>query len=183
MSMIFSIGTIILDATASIEHPKPVRPLPYVLVPGMDINSRVFHKALSTIAKQNATVPATSMLSSPPAGNRNLVDSLLRLDHGESLFCSYWLTFSKLLVNNLHFTEIPTDLIGNLERDVLYRARDVITNATMADIMGEDPNSPQALRDAIRQQILALCTRLRVSLVIIDKLMAFANSLMPKQSK
>lgn len=50
----------------------------------------------------------------------------------------------------------------------------------MAEIMNEEPHGPTAFRDAVRQQILALCTRLRVSLVIIDKLMALANSLMPK---
>jgi hypothetical protein len=35
----------------------------------------------------------------------------------------------------------------------------------------------------VRQQIVALCTRLRISLVIIDSLMALANSLSPKSAK
>ena len=118
-----------------------------------------------------------SPVQATAGGNKNLTASLLNLDNG-------WHGTSTLAPNACHsadflvyLIEIPPDLIGNLERDVLYRARDVISNATIADIMGEDPNSPNALRDAIRQQILVLCTRLRISLVIVDKLMAYANSL------
>ena len=50
----------------------------------------------------------------------------------------------------------------------------------MAEIMNEDPAGPLAFRDAIRHQILTLCTRLRVALVIVDKLMALANSISAK---
>ena len=46
--------------------------------------------------------------------------------------------------------------------------------------MEEEPNGPIAYRNALRQQILALCTRLRVSLVIVDQLMALSNSLAVK---
>ena len=46
--------------------------------------------------------------------------------------------------------------------------------------MEEEPTGPIAYRDALRQQILALCTRLRVSLVIVDQLMALSNSLAVK---
>ena len=53
----------------------------------------------------------------------------------------------------------------------------------MAEIMGEEPHGPVAFRDAVCQQILALCTRLRISLVIIDKLMALANSITAKITK
>ena len=67
-----------------------------------------------------------------------------------------------------------------MDQQLLKRARDVVMNATMAELMNEDPHGPTAFRDAVRQQIIALCTRLRVSLVIIDHLMALANSLMAK---
>ena len=80
-------------------------------------------------------------------------------------------------------SEIPINIIGDLDRDLIQRARDVISNATISEIMNEEPSGPVAFRDAVRQQIIALCTRLRISLVIIDKLMALANSLMAKTSK
>jgi hypothetical protein len=46
--------------------------------------------------------------------------------------------------------------------------------------MEEDPNGPLAYREVLRQHILALCTRLRISLVIIDQLMAMSNALATK---
>jgi hypothetical protein len=55
-----------------------------------------------------------------------------------------------------------------------------VTNATIVEIMEEDPNGPIAYRDVIRRQILALCTRLRVSLAVLDTLMGLSNSLTGK---
>ena len=75
------------------------------------------------------------------------------------------------------FLDIPTDLVGDLDCDIIKRARKVVTNATMAEIMDEEPNGPLAFRDVVCQQIITLCTRLWISLVIVDKLMALANSL------
>ena len=70
-----------------------------------------------------------------------------------------------------------------MDRDIVQRVRDIITDSTMTEIMNEEPNGPLAFRDAIRQQVLALCTRLRVGLIIVDKLMALSNSLATKNSK
>ena len=53
----------------------------------------------------------------------------------------------------------------------------------MAEIMGEEPHGPAAFRNTVCQQILALCTRLCISLVIINKLMALANSITAKITK
>ena len=78
------------------------------------------------------------------------------------------------------FLDIPASLLGDIDRDIIQRVRDVVTNTTIAEIMEEEPNGPIAYRDALRQQILALCTRLRVSLVIVDQLMALSNSLAVK---
>lgn len=74
-------------------------------------------------------------------------------------------------------SDIPVDIIGDIDRTIVRRARDVVTDATMAEIMDEEPNGPLAFRDAVRQQILVLRTHLHISLVVIDKLMALANSL------
>jgi hypothetical protein len=72
---------------------------------------------------------------------------------------------------------IPASLIGSVDSDVIKRVRDVLTDITMTEILNEDPQGPAAYRQAVVQQIVMLCTRLRVSLVVVDKLMTVANSL------
>ena len=72
---------------------------------------------------------------------------------------------------------VPTSLIGAVDADIIKRTRDVLTDITMSKIMDDNPLSPTAYREAIVQQIIMLCTRLRVSLVVVDKLMSMANSL------
>ena len=72
---------------------------------------------------------------------------------------------------------VPTSLIGAVDADIIKRTRDVLTDITMSEIMDDNPLSPAAYREAIVQQIIMLCTRLRVSLVVVDKLMSVANSL------
>jgi len=79
--------------------------------------------------------------------------------------------------------DIPASLIGDLDREIVQRAREVVTDATISEIINDEPQGPAAFRDAVRQQILALCTRLRISLVIIDKLMALANAISAKIDK
>jgi hypothetical protein len=79
--------------------------------------------------------------------------------------------------------DIPTSIVGDLDHEVIRRARDVVTDSTIAEILNEEPNGPIAFRDAVRQQVFILCTRLRISLAIIDKLMALANSFMPTTAK
>lgn len=64
-----------------------------------------------------------------------------------------------------------------MDLDVIQRARDVITNATMAEIMREEPDGPEAFRNAVRQQVLALCICLKILLVVVDCMMALANAL------
>jgi hypothetical protein len=98
---------------------------------------------------------------------------LFHLDHGTfspSLFRPSLLLISLLLA-------VPTSLIGSIDSDVIKRVRDVLTDATMAEVLDEDSQGPAAYRQAVVQQIVMLCTRLRVSLLIVDKLMAVANSL------
>ena len=63
------------------ERPKTVRLLPYVLVPGMDTSSRIFHKAQATIAKQTSAVPISSTQAAPQAA-----ENLFVLQQGMSVF-------------------------------------------------------------------------------------------------
>lgn len=64
-----------------------------------------------------------------------------------------------------------------MDLQMIQRARDVVTNATMAEIMREEPDGPAAFRDAVCQQVLALCIWLKILLVVIDRMMALANSI------
>jgi hypothetical protein len=70
-----------------------------------------------------------------------------------------------------------------MDRDVIKCARDVVTKATMSEILNEDPSGVVVFYDVVRQQILALCTRLKIALVVVDKLMALANTLGSGRSK
>lgn len=53
----------------------------------------------------------------------------------------------------------------------------------MAEIMNKEPLGPAAFQTAVRQQIVTLCTRLRVSLIIINKLMAISVAIDQKNTK
>jgi hypothetical protein len=73
--------------------------------------------------------------------------------------------------------DVPTNLVGDLDRDIIKRTRDTLTNATIIEIMNEDPQSPDVFRDALRQHIVTLCLRLRISLIIVNTLMAASVAL------
>ena len=66
---------------------KSVHFIPYVLVPGMDINSCLFHKAQATIAKQAHTAASSTSASSIERKAR--VNRLLNLQQGELPFLIY----------------------------------------------------------------------------------------------
>jgi hypothetical protein len=87
-----------------------------------------------------------------------------------------------LIKHNSDFTltAIPANILGDIDLDVIKQAREIVTNATLAEIMREEPHGPSAFREAVRQQVLTLCVRLRISLIVIDKLMAVANALAAK---
>lgn len=69
-----------------------------------------------------------------------------------------------------------------MDIDIVHRVREILTDTTMAEILNDEPQGSNAFRDAVRQQIFALCTRLRVSLIIVDKLMAISNALNVKNA-
>lgn len=146
----------------------------------MDTNSRIFHKAVATLAKQVtpevASARAWEPLPTTRAERRAFRERVFDLHYG-TLFS---FIFNRLCLEILISLDVPPELLGDIDRNIIQRARDVVTNATIVEIMEEDPNGPLQYRDVLRHQILALCTRLRVSLAIIDKLMALTNALTGK---
>ena len=91
--------------------------------------------------------------------------------------------FRQVFWLSCHLVDIATDLLGDIDKDLLRRARDVLADATIRDLLREDLNSPSAFRAAIRQQVVQLCIRLRVSLIVIDRLMAVSNSFIDQELK
>ena len=167
-----------LDVPATVEESpsgKTVR-IPYALVPRMNFHSNIFYKALSTLAKQVS--PAVLQPSISASDKKKPLEALCDLGPGRSsllFFCQLSGLFS--------FADIPAELLGDLDKDLLKRARDVLADDTIRDLIREDSNSPTAFRAAIRQQIVQLCIRLRVNLIVIDRLMTVSNSFIEKESQ
>lgn len=65
------------------EGAAKVRLLPYVLVPNMNVSSRVFHKALATIDKQS-TVSAPSSGSTISPARKAQIERLFHSQQGTS---------------------------------------------------------------------------------------------------
>lgn len=59
---------------------------------------------------------------------------------------------------------------------MITRARDVVANSIMAEIAKEDPQGQTEYQDAVRHHIVAFLQRLRVSLLVLDKLMDTYNT-------
>ena len=169
---------ILLDTPAIVEERPPGKTvrIPYALVPGMNIYSNLFFKALSTLAKQVS--PAALQPSVSASDKKKPLEALCDLGPGMSS-----LLFFCQLSGLSSFADIPAELLGDLDKDLLKRARDVLADNTIRDLIREDSNSPTAFRAAIRQQIVQLCIRLRVNLIVIDRLMAVSNSLIDKELK
>ena len=51
------------------------------------------------------------------------------------------------------------------------RARDVVNNHTMADVSKDDPNGDAEYTDHVRQYIVSVFQRLRVTLLVLDTLL------------
>lgn len=140
----------------------------------MDTNSRLFHKAQETIAKQ-ASASAPSLTSpSPISGTKMPLDALMDLDPGMSTLLFF---FHNYPLRTFYFSEVPASFFSEQDQAVVQRARDLITNATIADIVSDTPESTSAFATALRQQIVALCVRLRLSLIVINKLMTISVAL------
>jgi hypothetical protein len=168
----FLSNLLVLDVPVATKAPKIVC-YPYSLVPGISFDSPLFYKAISTISKQAGKMPAGSTAA-------RKIDRLFDLSQGSSLIFLGLLNF----INSfLLIIDVPASLIGDLDHDVIKRARDILTNATMVEILDEEPQGTVIFRDAVRQQVLTLCTRLRVSIVIIDKLMSIVTDLNTKIDK
>ena len=141
----------------------------------MNINSNLFFKAIDTIAKQ------TSSAQAPVTEKKAFLERLSNLDQGTSIW--NLLSYLTPVPCSSYFPAIPANLIGDMDKGVLQRARDLLADTTMAEIMNEDPEGPTSFHTALRQQIVALCVRLRISLILINKLMAISVAIAQETPK
>jgi hypothetical protein len=66
--------------------------------------------------------------------------------------------------------------LNDVDKDLVIRARDVVTNPIMSEISKEDPQGHAEYQDAIRHQVISVFQRLRVSLSILDTLLEAYNA-------
>jgi hypothetical protein len=66
--------------------------------------------------------------------------------------------------------------LNGSDKDLVARARDVVSNSIMAEISKEDPQGHDEYKDAVRHHIVATFQRLRLLLLVLDHLMEIYNS-------
>jgi hypothetical protein len=143
----------------------------------MTINSNLFFKAVSVIAKQKPMASASSTRASPTVyvslptstsskGAKKAVTSK----------CFYLSQFSAQLQLN-HLEPDPLEkFLSKSDSDLVSRARDVVANSVMAEIAKEDPQGTAEYQDAVRHQIVGIFQRLRLLLLVLDTLMEAYNA-------
>lgn len=164
----FHISTsIVLDVENNSS--KSIRPctvrIPYSSIPGMDLSSRAYLKAISTLRKQVHGSDEHHLASCTKSSNDDMhlgMFSLFR--HFLALFYFDWILSDKTI------TRISED-----DSNTVIRARSVVSNPVIVDIVDEDPQSEISYRNSLRRQIVDGCSQLRVSLNSIDHLMELFN--------
>jgi hypothetical protein len=81
----------------------------------------------------------------------------------------FFLLYSLILDPLSHFLS-TTDL------NIVDRARDVIANSVMAEIAQEDPQGADEYKNSVRHHIVGFFQRIRVSLLVLDTLLAAYNA-------
>jgi hypothetical protein len=68
-----------------------------------------------------------------------------------------------------------SNILSGLELEKIERARKVVADPTMAEIIQEYPRGDDEYENAVRFHIISFTQRVSVSLVILDKLMDILN--------
>lgn len=132
----------------------------------MTVASPLFFKAVATISKQqreSPTTPSGSTTSTPKGKKRENPGTFL-------------LSFIRLFLTHDWILDPLSKFLDGSDGDMITRARDVVANSIMAEIAKEDPQGQTEYQDAVRHHIVAFLQRLRVSLLVLDKLMDTYNT-------
>lgn len=76
----------------------------------------------------------------------------------------------------VNLLEPLTKFLHGSDKDLVARARDIVSNSIMAEISKEDPQGHNEYKDAVRHHIVATFQRLRLYLLVLDHLMEIYNS-------
>lgn len=147
----------------------------------MDTSSVAYQRAVSVLLKQNHTCGSPHFLKSCDIPTST---ELLKapMDIGMLLHLSFLLCPDELL--HLSFLAPFGEAISKANRSSVKRARDVISDVVMAELIDEDVKAQESFIDSVRHQIVVHCQRLRVHLTLIDRLMGIYNqSVVPAKSK
>jgi hypothetical protein len=147
----------------------------------MDTSSVAYQRAVSVLLKQNHTCGPPHFLKSCDIPTST---ELLKapMDIGMLLHLSFLLCPDELL--RLSFLAPFGEAISKANRSSVKRARDVISDVVMAELIDEDVKAQESFIDSVRHQIVVHCQRLRVHLTLIDRLMGIYNqSVVPAKGK
>lgn len=121
----------------------------------MDVSSVAYQRAISTLAKQELS--HSRMLPDPePRVKPTASDLLLTLGPDSAL-------------------DPFKEAISQANRALVKDARSVISDATMIELLAEDPKAHLSYEDGVRHQIVVNCQHLRIHLNVIDHLMGLYN--------
>jgi hypothetical protein len=88
------------------------------------------------------------------------------------LIAPFWYYFYGLFVL---FLDHPAGAINDPDRKSVNRARDIVSNAVISELINEDSQAQDAFTGSLRHQIVANCQHLRVHLLLVDRLMTLYN--------
>lgn len=171
ISLVFQVFTSSLNldsGTSSKSETRSAVRLPYSKVPNMDYSSRVYSKAIATLAKQVHHDFKPCIKSSDDD----------TMDVGKCFIFN--LSYSFLLNNS--FSDKPTAPVLNIDQGVLRRARSTMSDSVILDILDEDSDAEATLRNSLRRQIIESCSTLRVCLIGIDSFIDLFNKSLAKDS-
>jgi hypothetical protein len=147
----------------------------------MDTSSVAYQRAISVLLKQTHTCgPSHFLKSCDIPTNTELLNA--PMDISMLLYSSFLLYPDMLL--RLSFLAPFGEGISKVNRSSVKRARDVISDAVMSELIDEDVKAQESFIDSVRHQIVVHCQRLRVHLTLIDRLMGIYNqSVVPVKVK
>ena len=138
----------------------------------MLINSPLFFKAVSIIAKQRA-LPDNGSTSLVSANNASASSSKEKMKDNSTGMFSFSNTFSQV---QFIYSDALATFLNRTDIDYVSRARDVVANSIMAELAKEDPQGDSEFQDAVRHQIVGIFQRLRLLLLVLDTLMEAYNA-------
>ena len=129
----------------------------------MDLSSPSYRKAAALLHQvvDEAKMPLSTgaLLTSVDFGN-----------HSPCILSLRWLIISLFI-----FPAHLLDTFNETERKAVIRAKEVVTNKIMTEVQYEDPKAQESFEAAVRHQIVMVCHNLRISLCLVEHLMALYN--------